>query len=667
MSIPSQRALERCFTRNVSLRAWRKAPRPQSGPVVFTGAKKALFDHLVGLIAAREAERRDAIEQLRTPARILKRAAWLRRQFRALAGLTHFPSRTPLKPRVQHGFDFPGGRVEHVVFESRPDYYVTGNLYLPDFSRGAAPLPAVLQVCGHAPEGKGYYQDTSLGLARRGLAVLTIDPPGQGERDEYADCPGGRRTVARACRAHTVAGDPAYLLGSSFAAFRLWDSIRALDFLQSRDEIDGRRLGVTGRSGGGWESLWLSAIDGRISAVNSNCYLTTLRRRVENRHADAEPDPEQDPFGILARGIDLADLLIACIPTCAVSLGATRFDFFPIDGTLQCYDEAAQLFERCGRRERLAIEVSDAGHENTPAMQQLCFDWLARWLRTSPAPRTPEPQPVPIEKTYCTRTGIVRTSLGGKITAQLIAEEARDLAVKRARQPLSSRRLAATLRRLLQVEPIDTPLDVQPGRSCRVGAATVTPLKIRGARDLWLTAHLWTPAKALRTRGAARPAVIYLAEKSARYNAFRNATCARFAASGHIVLDFDPRGMGPADDVWLDFVPLLEANLNYDAFLLGRPLCGMRVADILRAVDLLHTRDDVDRSRIRVYGDGYGALLALFAKTVDPRITALTEVRALPSYAEIVFRRDYPWPIQFFLPGILAHCDLPDLRRARLP
>jgi cephalosporin-C deacetylase-like acetyl esterase len=682
MPIPSARELERRFARNVRLEHWRRPSRPQSGPVVFTGAKKQLFDDLVALIAARETQRRDLIASLRTKAAILKRASWLRREFRALAGLAQFPPRTALKPRVEPGFTFKGGRVERIIFESRPEYFVTGNLYLPD---QVAPLPAVLQVCGHAAEGKYYYQDTSLGLARRGLAVLTIDPPGQGERDEYTDRPGGRRTIARCCRAHTVAGDPAYLVGSSFAAFRLWDSIRALDYLQSRADIDGTRLGVTGRSGGGWESLWLSAIDSRISAVNSNCFLTTLRRRVENRHEDAEPDPEQDAFGILARGIDQADLLLACIPTCAVSLGATIFDFFPIDGALQCFREVALLFERCGRRERIAIEVADAGHANTPAMQQQCFDWLARWLSVPavnhhPSPPTgADPDLAPVEKTFCTPTGIVLTSLGGKTTAQIIAERARELALQRKRKPLKNNQLAATVRRLLKLEPVTTALEIKTGKTRSVHNAIVTPLRIRSEREIWLTAHLWLPADPARGRRHSpllerrgpsgvqtrrRPAVIFLSEKPGSYNPLRNKTCARLAAAGQLVLDFDPRGMAPYDEVWLDSVPLLEATLNYDAILLGRPLAGMRVADVLRAVDFLWARPDVDRSRIDIYGDGYGALLALFAATVDPRITKITERNALQSYDEIVFQRDYAWPINMFVPEILLHCDLPDLRRA---
>lgn len=662
MSIPSTQQLARNFAADVRLKVWR-VEAGQSGPVVFTGARKALFDDLMARFAEHEAARAQVISELKTKAAVLKRARWAHGQLRALYGLDRLPARTPLKARVSDGFRLDGCRVERVIFESRPQLFVTANLYFPEHFTNR--LPAVLHVCGHAANGKAAYQDTSVGLARRGMAVLAIDPAGQGERDEYVDRATGKRTVARACRAHGAAGDPMYLTGSNFGHYRLWDCMRALDYLQSRPELDPTRIGVTGRSGGGWESLWLAALDRRVSAVNSNCYLTTLRRRVEARHEDAEPDPEQDPFGILARGLDLADVILACLPHCAVSVGATIFDFFPIDGALACYREAKGLFKIAGATERLAIEVADAGHANTPAMQRQCFSWLSRWLRSDDR-STPAllraPERVPDAQTFCTPTGIVLSSLGGTSTSQLHAERARELALARKARPLTMRQLTAALRRLLRLEEIGGALEVKRGASTRLAQSTVSRIAFDGERNLELGGQLWEPAQ--RASSSRKPAVLYLAEKAADYAPLKNLDCKKFAAAGNLVLDFDPRGMEAADDVWLDFVPLLETNLNSDAFLLGKPLLGLRVADVLRAVDVLCARPDVDARKIRVYGEGYGALLALFAGAIDPRITAVTERRGLWSYASLCFHREYAWPVSVMLPSALVHFDLPELRLA---
>ena len=178
-----------------------------------------------------------------------------------------------------------------------------------------------------------------------------------------------------------------------------------------------------------------------------------------------------------------------------------------------------------------------------------------------------------------------------------------------------------------------------------------------------LSAHLWNgSSKNTRKRG-----VLYIGEKPKNYNPARNATCQALARDGAVVLDFDPRGMSPRAEIWLDFVPLLEANLSYDAFLLGQPLLGARVADVHSGIALLAARDDVDANDIHLVGEGYGALLALFAACLDTRIASVTERRGLQSYASLVFNREYAWPVSFILPGVLRHFDLDDIRAAIAP
>ena len=422
MTAPTLQMITSVFHSDITLKSWRAKSRKQSGPVVFSGGQRQLFDSLLARVLKSTTAREKILAGLCSRSAVHARAAWARKQLLNLLGLAVLPPRTPLQPRVRPGFNLDGVRVEHIVFESQPQLFVTANLYLPEKLQPGAKIPAVLHCCGHAPNGKAHYQATSAGLALHGIAVLAFDPAGQGERDEYADRTGARHTVARACRSHGVAGDPMYLTGANFGGFRIFDAMRALDYLQSRPEIDPKRLGVTGTSGGGWESLWLAAIDPRIKAVNSNCYATTLRRKIENRAADAEPDPEQDPFGMLELGLDTGDVILACLPA-TVSLGATIFDFFPIDGALECYREASGLFELAGYRDRLSIEVSDAGHELTPAMRRQTFGWMRRWLRPpaefaqtrqalQAADGAVHPEWIVAEaRTHCTESGIVLRSL----------------------------------------------------------------------------------------------------------------------------------------------------------------------------------------------------------------------------------------------------------------
>ena len=667
--IPTGKEIAARFQQDVSLKTWRRSSRGKAiqPPIVFEGAQKDLFDHLMELHAAQVADRTIALASLRNRADVLRHAAWARRVFRRVQGLARFPARTPLRPRVARGVERESCRVERVILESRPDYFVTGILYLPRHHE--PPFPAMLHVPGHSEEGKDCYQIVPATLAGKGIAVFCYDPPGQGERDEYVDIATGRRTVRRACRMHGVAGDPAYLLGSNFGAYLLWDGMRCVDYLQSRPDIDGTKIGVSGTSGGGWASLWLGAIDTRIKAINSNCYLTSWRRRMEGRGVDPEPDPEQDPFGVLAVGVDAADLIVACAPR-AVSLGVTLFDFFPVDGALASYAEAKRLFALAGLSDSLAIRVVDAGHAMTTELRGQCYAWMQRWLAgvTNPDETEPAWTPAREHETQCTPTGIVLTSLGGKTTGELNAERARKLALERrtssAKLDASGRAGAVrlSLKTLLRREPVQTPVAVEQGEADNVAGISVNALNIRSDGDIWLSAHLWRGA-----RQPGQPAWIVLSEKGPTYDWRRNALCRNLARAGMDALDLDPRGMGALAETFLEFVPLKESDLTYDAFLLGRPILGMRVADILRGVDAL-THPTGGRARsIGVVGDGYGALLALFAGCLAPRIARVVEYRGLTSYSSLVWNRDYAWPVNMILPHALEHFDLPDVRAALAP
>lgn len=667
--VPTKQEITENFRKNVTLKGWRESWKGTGAqpPVRFTGPQKELFDYLLELVREYEKARSHDLVQIKTKEEVMERASKARRIFGRLQGLSTLPPKSPLRPRVMPAFRREGFGVEHIIFESRPNYYVTGNLYLPKSCK--KPYPAVLHVEGHSGIGKYAYQCLSSTLAKNGFAVFCIDPAGQGERDEYVDIATGSRTVRRACRMHGVAGDPAYLIGSNFGAYRLWDCMRSIDYLLSRKDIDGAKIGVTGSSGGGWESLWIGAIDTRIKAINSNCYLTTWRRRMENRGADPEPDPEQDPFGVLAEGLDAGDLIVACAP-CAVSLGATIFDFFPVDGAINCFAEARSLFRIAGIEDRLAIRVVDAGHGMTQEMREFCCEWMQRWLKGEKHPDVSEPEWVEEERGLinCTRTGIVLTSLGGKTTAQLNAERARELALTRPSPKTAkefsqrAKTVKRELRRLLRFESIASPLEQKEGKSKKVGRLIVTPLKIKSSGNLWLQAYLWkNPDKGKQS------AVIYLAEKREDYDPMKNRTCQGLASAGAVVLDLDPRGMGPLKEIWLDFVPLIESDLTYDAFLLGRTLLGMRVVDVMRGLEALRAREEVGGERIGLYGDGYGALLGLFSACLDERISHLIERRALTSYSSLVWNRDYAWPVNVILPCALQYFDLEDVRAALAP
>ncbi len=117
------------------------------------------------------------------------------------------------------------------------------------------------------------------------------------------------------CGEHAVLGNPLYLLGTNLARYRIWDGVRGLDYLTSLAEVDPKRIGCVGNSGGGTLTAYIAALDSRVSVVAIGCYITTLRRRMGNRiQEDPAADPEQDIFGFVSEGIDHAGLLAMLAP-----------------------------------------------------------------------------------------------------------------------------------------------------------------------------------------------------------------------------------------------------------------------------------------------------------------------------------------------------------------
>ena len=184
--------------------------------------------------------------------------AWVRerREFfeRQIGG---FPERTPLNARVVKRLQGDGYRVENVLFASRPGHHVTANLYLPE---GDGPFPGVIVPCGHSHNGKAAdgYQRASILLAKHGMAALCYDPIGQGERYQMLDfehdhehfeqvsypLPVPHPRVQYLCTTeHTTMGIGCILLGTNVAQYRIWDGMRAIDYLQSRDDIIADRIG----------------------------------------------------------------------------------------------------------------------------------------------------------------------------------------------------------------------------------------------------------------------------------------------------------------------------------------------------------------------------------------------------------------------------------------
>ena len=330
----------------------------------------AAFDRTLAEIVRLDTAADRRWDSLKTPDDVKAYQSDLRQRFtRAIGG---FPERTPLNAAVTGKVKREGYVIEKVRFESRPGFHVTAHLFLPDVAALKPPYPAILVPCGHSAEGKlsKFYQRVGVMGVKGGFATLVYDPIDQGEREQL---PGkGMKSVG----GHVNVGYRAYLLGWNTAQFRIWDGMRAIDYLQSREDVDGRRIGVMGNSGGGTLSSYLLALDERIQAACPSCYITNIRRLAEDW---GPQDCEQVIDGQLALGINHLSLLLMGWPRPVACTFADE-DAFPFDGALTTFAQQKLFYNRFGTSEKADYTSCPGPHGWYDCTRGASVEWMKRWL-----------------------------------------------------------------------------------------------------------------------------------------------------------------------------------------------------------------------------------------------------------------------------------------------
>ncbi|MFH1824363.1 MAG: prolyl oligopeptidase family serine peptidase [Candidatus Firestonebacteria bacterium] len=255
--------------------------------------------------------------------------------------------------------------------------FVTSNLYIPkNLIRKA---PGILFVCGHTKEAKAYpeYQKVCIDLVLNGFVVLVIDPLGQGERMQYCNPKTKKRDVEWGTTEHSYAGFQCIICGSSIARYFIWDGIRGIDYLISRDEVDKNKIGVTGNSGGGTQTSYLMMIDTRIKCAIPCSYITS---RYEYMKTGQEHDAEQNIFGAIKNGINHDDFITAMAPK-PVQIGANAYDFFCIEGTIKSYERAKKIYSLYNATKKLRLVISKTTHSYSDKLRQETVNWFKYHLK----------------------------------------------------------------------------------------------------------------------------------------------------------------------------------------------------------------------------------------------------------------------------------------------
>ena len=365
-------------------------------PLVKAALEKPMLSPPAGLtsyttvfneIEVADAAADDAWRKLKTRADYdAYRAKMCARMVEAVGG---FPDRTPLNAKVVTTVPREGYRIEKILFESLPGVYVTGLLYVPDAPAFKPPYPAFLVTCGHSGNGKGSddYQRACVQGVKQGMVAFIYDPISQGERMQVPDTAN--------VHGHNRFGVNALLLGRSTAQMRIYDGMRAIDYLQSRPDVKPDHIGYMGNSGGGTMTSLIMAVEPRVIAAAPSCYLTSIREVVD--HVGPQ-DAEQCIFGQLAFGLNHASFVL--MQGQPVLMHCCHNDAFPFMGSRQTYRTVAETVANLGLgTDRYGMTDVPGPHGWKESTRASSVQWMRRWL-------VDDASALPIDVAACRRLDI---------------------------------------------------------------------------------------------------------------------------------------------------------------------------------------------------------------------------------------------------------------------
>lgn len=587
---------------------------------------------------------------------------WAREKIRESFG--PFPERTPLNPRITGTVDRDTYAIENVIFESRPGFLVTANLYLPKGRR--RPLPGVVGTCGHSVNGKcaEAYQSFAQGLARMGYVVLIYDPISQGERLQYTD-EKLKSPIGPGVAEHLYEGNPQFLVDEFLGTWRAWDGIRALDYLLTREEVDPNWVGVTGNSGGGTMSTWLCGVEQRWAAGAPSCFVTTLRRNLEN---ELPADTEQCPPRALALGLDHSDFLAALAPRPVIILAKEK-DFFDVRGSEEAYQRLKRLYRLLGAEDNIALFVGPTEHGYTQENREAMYRWFNRASKISDAASEPQLTIEKDETLWCTPHGQV-AELGSRPLWTFTRDASQDLAKRRPK--LEGDALKKAVAQTLKLPPRGAAPEYRVLRPIggrkypKPGFATYAVDTEPGV--FALVYMLDDKARASRPPQDFRRAVLYVAHQSSDAELRDEPLVHELlqAEPESLFCTCDVRGIGESrpNTCGTDtFLKPYGADYFYaiHSIMLDYPYVGQRTHDVLRVLDWLKAQGI---EQVHLAGKGWGALPATFAALVSDRVAQVTLKNALTCYAAIAESERYQWPLSAMTLGALKTFDLPDCYRA---
>lgn len=628
----------------------------------FSDAANSLYHYLAAQAYSYLDKRSDKIASLSTLAQWQERQKWIAATLKEAVG--PFPAKTPLNAKLTKSFDKEGYRIEDIIYESQPGYYVTSTLFIPKGLKKGTKFPAIIYCSGHSDDGYRsiIYQHEILNLVKKGFVVFAFDPMGQGERLQYYDPKTGKSRFRWPSYEHSYPGAQLFITGNSLAQNFIWDGIRAIDYLLTRKEVDAGRIGITGGSGGGTQSAYIAAFDERIKATAPRNYFTNFTRIYDSM---GPQDAEQNFFYGVKRGIDMADLLLVRAPKPALMVTTTR-DMFPIQGAIETLKEVAELYRVYGKPENIAMVTDDAPHASTKKNREAFYAFFQKFL-DNPGNSSDEETDSLSEELKVTPTGQLATSFKGETAFSLNRKDA-----ERRMEKLRSVRkdfpgyLSGMLDSAKKLSGYREPKEVHEpifaGRIQREGYV-IEKYLVKGEGDYMIPYLLLKPEK------SSHKALLYLNPAGKSADSAEGGQMEWFARNGITVLAPDMVGtgeLGPGIFQGDSYIDGVAYNLWFASMLIGRSIVGIQAGDVVRLADLLKKDNNIHE----IYGLARTQMspVLLHAAAFDKDIRKVALLEPYTSYRSIVMNRDYDAHfLHSTVPGAIGIYDLPDLAASLAP
>ncbi len=591
----------------------------------------------------------DFSEALKTKVQTLAYIEKVRQKAKTLFG--KIPPKATLNAQVTGVIVQDGYKIEKIIYQSFQDHHVTANLYLPNTTEK---LPAVLLFCGHEDLSKATesYQKTAILLAKNGFVVFVIDPISQSERVQLTDLDGKALTRGSTTE-HTLLNLSSNLLGTSIAAYQLFDNQRGLDYLLTRKEVDTSKIACVGNSGGGMQTIYFAAIDDRVKAIVPCSYLASRENTLASTGA-ADGCAQIPNEG--AQHLEMSDYLIAAAPKPTLVL-AGRYDFIDYNGTLQSFGDLRKVYASLGQSEKISLFAFDDGHGISKPKREKAVQWLRKWFYNDDRIIVEPELPVLTDKDlFASAKQKVSLSFPNEVTVQekneLLYEQQAKTREAFAKLDLVQRK--KNIQNLLNINLNSQKLNIEKVGDVKVKGLSFEKLIIRKDDEIPLPTLIAYPKSKLKK------VVIWLSDEGK--SKLMDSVDLSDESTAYIFADL--RGTGETMDKAEMNDPKYFSQDYRNAMLalhMGKPLVGQRVEDITTLLDFIVGNKQLSSAEIEVNTKGNVGIAALHAAFFKPQINKLHLYQCLESYQQVLKQPLAKDRYGLVVNNILEHYDIPDM------